>query len=167
MTFQKFKEIALQSGIDEDTDFIPLLSAEDEDNMRNEQIPDILPILPLRNTVLFPGVVIPITVGRDKSIQLIKDYNKGDKTIGVVAQKSDDTEEPSGDDLYKVGTMAHIIKMLRMPDGNTTIIIQGKKRFKIDKYIQVEPYHKAMVSAFDEVRPPKNDKEFQAIISNL
>jgi len=167
MNFGDLNDLDFKRSIDEDSDFIPLLSAEDEDNMRNEKVPEILPILPLRNTVLFPGVVIPITVGRDKSIHLIKDYNKGDKTIGVVAQKSDSTEEPTGDDLYNVGTVAHIIKMLRMPDGNTTIIIQGKKRFKIDKYIQTEPYHKAMVSAFEEVRPPKSDKEFEAIVSNL
>ena len=167
MDFGDFKAIGFKDSIDEDSDFIPLLSAEDEDNMRNEQIPDVLPILPLRNTVLFPGVVIPITVGRDKSIQLIKDYYKGDKTIGVVAQKSDDTEEPSGDDLYKVGTVATIIKMLRMPDGNTTIIIQGKKRFKIVEYTQSEPYHMAKVEAFDEATPPRTDKEFQAIIQNL
>lgn len=167
MNFGDLNDLDFKRSIDEDSDFIPLLSAEDEDNMRNEKIPEILPILPLRNTVLFPGVVIPITVGRDKSIQLIKDYNKSDKTIGVVAQINDSTEEPTGDDLYKVGTVAHIIKMLRMPDGNTTIIIQGKKRFKIEKYIQTEPYHKAIVSAFDEVRPPKGDKEFEAIVSNL
>ena len=164
MDFGDFKAIGFKDSIDEDSDFIPLLSAEDEDNMRNEQIPEILPILPLRNTVLFPGVVIPITVGRDKSIQLIKDYNKGDKTIGVVAQISDDTEEPTGVDLYNIGTVAHIIKMLRMPDGNTTIIIQGKKRFKILEYVQSDPYHKARVEAFDEVHPPKTDKEFLAII---
>nr|MBA3664645.1 endopeptidase La [Bacteroidota bacterium] len=97
----------------------------------------------------------------------IKDYNKGDKTIGVVAQKSDAIEDPTEDDLYKVGTVAFIIKMLRMPDGNTTIIIQGKRRFKIDKFIQTDPYHKARVSAFDENKPPKTDQEFQAIISNL
>src|SRR6218665_2567993 len=108
---------------DDEPELIPLLSAEDEEQLNKESIPQELSILPLRNTVLFPGVVIPITVGRDKSIQLIKDYNKGDKTIGVVAQKSDSTEEPTGDDLYRVGTVAHIIKMLRMPDGNTTIII--------------------------------------------
>ncbi|MCW3078270.1 MAG: lon [Bacteroidetes bacterium] len=167
MTFGDIDELGIKTGMDDDADFIPLLSAEDEDNMQNEKIPDILPILPLRNTVLFPGVVIPITVGRDKSIQLIKDYNKGDKTIGVVAQKSDTIEEPTADDLYKVGTVAFIIKMLRMPDGNTTIIIQGKRRFKIDKFIQTEPYHKARVSAFDEDKPPKTDQEFQAIISNL
>jgi ATP-dependent Lon protease len=167
MNFGDLNEIGLRSVIDDDSDFIPLLSSEDEDNMRNEKIPDILPILPLKNTVLFPGVVIPITVGRDKSIHLIKDYNKGDKTIGVVAQRSDTTEEPTGDDLYTVGTVAQIIKMLRMPDGNTTIIIQGKKRFKIEEYVQTEPYHKARVTAFDETRPPKSDKEFQAIVSNL
>jgi ATP-dependent Lon protease len=167
MNFGDLNDLDFKHSIDEDSDFIPLLSIEDEDNMRNEKVPEILPILPLRNTVLFPGVVIPITVGRDKSIHLIKDYNKGDKTIGVVAQKSDSTEEPVGDDLYSIGTVAHIIKMLRMPDGNTTIIIQGKKRFKIDSYIQTEPYHKAKVSAMDEVVPQKNDKEFQAIISNL
>ncbi|MDP1800316.1 MAG: endopeptidase La [Bacteroidota bacterium] len=167
MNFGDMDEMTFKQGLDEDSDFIPLLSSEDEDTMQNEKIPDILPILPLRNTVLFPGVVIPITVGRDKSIHLIKDYNKGDKTIGVVAQKSDTVEEPTELDLYSVGTVAQIIKMLRMPDGNTTIIIQGKRRFKIDEFIQTDPYHKAKVSPFDEVKPPKTDKEFAAIISNL
>lgn len=167
MNFGELDDLGIKTGIEDDADFIPLLSTEDEDNMQNEKIPEILPILPLRNTVLFPGVVIPITVGRDKSIQLIKDYNKGDKTIGVVAQKSDTIEEPTANDLYKVGTVAYIIKMLRMPDGNTTIIIQGKRRFKIDKFTQTEPYHKAKVSAFDEEKPPTGDQEFQAIISNL
>jgi ATP-dependent Lon protease len=167
MNFGDIDEMTFKQGLDEDSDFIPLLSSEDEDTMQNEKIPEILPILPLRNTVLFPGVVIPITVGRDKSIHLIKDYNKGDKTIGVVAQRSDSVEEPNELDLYNVGTVAQIIKMLRMPDGNTTIIIQGKRRFKIDEFIQTEPYHKAKVSAFDEIKPPKTDKEFNAIISNL
>jgi ATP-dependent Lon protease len=167
MNFKDIDDLSFKQGIDEDSDFIPLLSSEDEDLMQNEKIPEILPILPLRNTVLFPGVVIPITVGRDKSIHLIKDYNKGDKTIGVVAQRSDTTEEPNEEDLYTVGTVAQIIKMLRMPDGNTTIIIQGKRRFKIDEFVQSEPYHKAKVSAFDEIKPPKSDKEFTAIVSNL
>ena len=167
INFGDSDDIGFKSGIEDDADLIPLLSAEDEDNMRNEKIPDILPILPLRNTVLFPGVVIPITVGRDKSIQLIKDYNKIDKTIGVVTQKSDAIEEPTADDLYRLGTVAKILKMLRMPDGNTTIIIQGKKRFVIDEYIQSEPYHKAKVSALEETITEKSDSEFQAIISNL
>src|SRR5579864_8319585 len=135
MSFDPFDIKSALPIINEESEFFPLMSSEDEEEMNNEAMPEVLSILPLRNTVLFPGVVIPITVGRDKSIQLIKDYNKGDKTIGVVAQKSDSTEEPMEDDLYKVGTVAHIIKMLRMPDGNTTIIIQGKKRFKIDEYV--------------------------------
>ncbi len=160
-------EFKIGGVIDDDSDFIPLLSQEDEDNMRNQVIPDILPILPLRNTVLFPGVVIPITVGRDKSIQLIKDANKGDKTIGVVAQTRDSVEDPKWEDLFYTGTVAQIIKTLRMPDGNTTIIIQGKKRFNIDKPLQSNPYHKAKVVPVEEIQPDKNDKEFQAIISNL
>src|SRR3954467_6665727 len=106
MDFGDLNAIGFKDSIDEDSDFIPLLSAEDEDNMRNEKVPEILPKLPLRNTVLFPGVVIPITVGPDKSNKLIKDYNKGDKTIGVVAQLSDDTEEHAAEDLFKVGTVA-------------------------------------------------------------
>lgn len=158
---------ASEPMIDEDTDFIPLLSPEDEDNMHAESIPDILSILPLRNTVLFPGVVIPITVGRDKSINLIKDANKGNKIIGVVTQKNDSIEEPSSEDLYTVGTVAQIIKMLRMPDGNTTVIIQGKKRFKIKEFIQSDPYYKATTERFEETRPEKNDQEFQAIVSSL
>lgn len=153
--------------IDEDTDFIPLLTPEDEDNMHAEKIPDTLSILPLRNTVLFPGVVIPITVGRDKSINLIKDAYKGDRTIGVVTQKNDTIEDPEPEDLYEVGTVAQIIKMLRLPDGNTTVIIQGKKRFRIKEFIQSEPYYKATSEQFEETRPGKNDKEFQAIVSSL
>ncbi|MBX3165567.1 MAG: endopeptidase La [Bacteroidetes bacterium] len=167
MTFEDLSDIELKRSIDEDSELIPLLSLEDEDQIRNEKIPDTLPILPLKNTVLFPGVVIPITVGREKSIQLIRDANKTDKTLGVITQKNDDVEDPTKDDLHSVGTVAFILKTLRMPDGNTTIIIQGKKRFKTEEYIQSEPYHKARVSAFDEVRPPSNDKEFQAIVSNL
>ncbi|MBC7693872.1 MAG: endopeptidase La [Burkholderiales bacterium] len=153
--------------IDEDSDFIPLLSAEDEDNMHAEKIPDLLSILPLRNTVLFPGVVIPITVGRDKSINLIKEAYKGDKTIGVVTQKNDNVEDPLQEDLNVVGTVAQIIKMLRMPDGNTTVIIQGKKRFRVKEFVQSEPYYRAKTERFEETRPERNDEEFQAIVSTL
>lgn len=159
--------MAFEPMMDEDTDFIPLLSAEDEDNMHAEKIPEILSILPLRNTVLFPGVVIPITVGRDKSINLVKDAYKGDKTIGVVAQKNDGVEDPKQEDLHAVGTVAQIIKMLRMPDGNTTVIIQGKKRFRIKEFTQTDPYYKARTERFEETRPEKDDEEFQAIVSSL
>ncbi len=159
--------IANDSMIDEDTEFIPLLSTQDEDHMNAEKVPDELSILPLRNTVLFPGVVIPITVGRDKSIKLVKDAYKGDKIIGVVSQKRDSIEDPKIEDLNRVGTVAQIIKMLRLPDGNTTVILQGKKRFEIKEVKQTEPYLKASISAFSESRPSKEDNEFQALVSSL
>ena len=165
--FKDSEKMPFDPMIDEDSDFIPLLSAEDEDNMHAEKIPELLSILPLRNTVLFPGVVIPITVGRDKSINLIKEAYKGDKTIGVVTQKNDNVEDPSQDDLNVVGTVAQIIKMLRMPDGNTTVIIQGKKRFRIKEFLQADPYYRAKTERFEETRPEKNDEEFQAIVSTL
>ncbi len=160
-------KIAFEHMVEEETDFIPLLSNEDEAVMNSEKFPDVLPILPLRNTVLFPGVVIPITVGRDKSINLIKEANKGDKTIGVIAQKNDTVEDPSTDDLNRIGTIAHIIKVLRMPDGNTTVIIQGKRRFAIDEFLQSEPYFKAKISNIVEDRPKADDKEFDALVSSL
>jgi ATP-dependent Lon protease len=162
-----FTEIQLNNIVDEDSEFIPLLSQEDEEMMNNEKLPETLAILPLRNTVLFPGVVIPITVGRDKSIQLIREAYKGDKTIGVVSQKNDSVEDPKAEDLHEVGTIAHIIKQLRMPDGSTTVIIQGKKRFKIKEFVQAEPYLKATISPFTETKPAKDNKEFSALISSL
>ncbi|MEO8149286.1 MAG: endopeptidase La [Bacteroidia bacterium] len=146
---------------------IPLLTQEDEDQMSDENIPDILPILPLRNTVLFPGVVIPITVGRDKSIKLIRDAYKADKIIGVVAQKDVATEDPGFADLNRVGTVAQVLKMLQMPDGNTTVIIQGKKRFALNDLLQDDPYIKASVQALLDVKPAKNDKEFKATVDSL
>lgn len=159
--------LRLNNMINEDSELIPLLSSEEEEQMNNEQTPETLPILPLRNTVLFPGVVIPITVGRDKSIKLINDAYASDRVIGVVAQKNDKIEDPSPSDLHQIGTIAHIIKLLRMPDGSTTVIIQGKKRFKLHDVIQTEPYIKANVLAFEELRPDKGDKEFEAIVSSL
>ncbi|HEY4800692.1 MAG TPA: LON peptidase substrate-binding domain-containing protein, partial [Bacteroidia bacterium] len=119
------ENLRLSPIIEDDAELIPLLSSEDEEQMNAEKFPEELPILPLRNTVLFPGVVIPITVGRDKSINLIKDAYKGNKTIGVVAQKNDRTEDPNFEELNKIGTVAFLMKMFRMPDGNTTAIIQG------------------------------------------
>ncbi|MFN4234855.1 MAG: endopeptidase La [Bacteroidia bacterium] len=157
----------LSTIINEDSELIPLLSSEEEEQMNSEQTPETLPILPLRNTVLFPGVVIPITVGRDKSIKLINDAYASDRIIGVVAQKNDKVEDPTPADLHEIGTIAQIIKLLRMPDGSTTVIIQGKKRFKLHDVIQTEPYIKANVLSFEELRPPKGDKEFEAIVSSL
>jgi len=162
-----FETIGFSNIVDDDNEFIPLLTSEDEEQMNSEKMPEELCILPLRNTVLFPGVVIPITVGRDKSIKLIKDAYKSDKIIGVVSQKDDKVEDPKFADLNKIGTLAYILKMLRMPDGNTTIIIQGKKRFELNKLTQSEPYIKAIVNSFAETKPVKGDKEFDALVASL
>jgi ATP-dependent Lon protease len=160
-------DLRLSNIIEEDTEFIPLMSSEDEDAINNLAIPDVLPILPLRNTVLYPGVVIPITLSRDKSINLIKEVYKGDKIVGVVAQKNENIEDPTSADLNTVGTMAQIIKMLRLPDGNTTAIIQGKRKFNIKDFIQEEPYFKASVEAVPEIIASPDDNEFQALMSSL
>jgi ATP-dependent Lon protease len=162
-----FDGINMENLNDDETEFIPLMSSEDEEQMNNEILSPILAILPLRNTVLFPGVVIPITVGRDKSIKLIRDAYKGDKTIGVVSQKKDRDEDPQLIDLNNVGTVAFIIKMLRMPDGNTTVILQGKRRFILGEAVQSEPYLKANVTPFVELFPKKGDQEFKAIIGSV
>jgi len=155
------------SVINEDTEFFPLLSSQDEEEMTKADIPEILPILPLRNTVLFPGVVIPITVGRDKSIKLVKEAYKGDRTIGVVSQKDMNIEEPTLDQLHKIGTAASIIKILQMPDGNTTVIIQGKQRFKITEMVAADPYLKAKVERVTEDKPKVSSREFKALISSI
>lgn len=152
---------------EQDHEFIPLISPEDEDQMDKEHTPEMLPILPLRNTVLFPGVVIPITVGRDKSIRLVQEANKGNKTIGVVAQKDADIEEPGFEDLYKFGTQATIMKMLRMPDGSTTVVIQGKKRFEIKGLVTTDPYFKAQVLEYPEINKNEQSKEQLALFESL
>ncbi|MDA0882029.1 MAG: endopeptidase La [Bacteroidetes bacterium] len=150
-----------------DNDYIPLISSEDEEAMNKEKAPENLPILPLRNTVLFPGVVIPITVGRDKSIRLINEAQKSDKIIGVVSQMDANIEEPNADDLNKVGTVASIIKMLKMPDGNTTVIIQGKKRFEWTEITQTEPFMRAQIAEFDEARSGATKDENLALQESL
>jgi ATP-dependent Lon protease len=161
------QSLYLTDIINGDTEFIPLLSQEEEDFMNAEEIPETLPILPLRNTVLFPGVVFPITVGRDKSIQLIRESYNGNKTIGVLAQKDADTEDPKASDLYTIGTVANIMKILQMPDGSTMVIIQGKKRFKMVEMIEEAPYFKARVANFETNKRALQDKKFLALISSL
>ncbi len=161
-------DLHLSNVMEDETEFIPLLSAEDEEIINAEEVPPVLPILPLRNTVLFPGVVIPITVGRDKSIRLIKEFYKGERIIGVVSQKDGDIEDPGYDDLNKIGTVAYIIKILQLPDGNTTAIIQGKKRFELGTLLQSEPYFKAEVHSIDQkVFVTKKDKNFEALIASI
>lgn len=166
LKFTNFDNLSLQ-GIDSEAELIPLLTAEDEEEMNKEELPETLPVLPLRNTVLFPGVVIPITAGRDSSINLIKDANNGTKTIGVVAQKDERTENPSVADINTLGTVARILRVLQMPDGNTTVIIQGKKRFEIAEMVTEEPYMTATIREAQETRPKINDKEFSAIIDSI
>jgi len=162
------KILTFSDLLDSETEFIPLLSSEDEEQMNAEDVPEILPILPLRNTVLFPGVVIPITVGRDKSIALIREYYKTTRIIGVVAQKDASIEDPEFEDLNEVGTVAQIIKILQMPDGSTTAIIQGKRRFRVTELIQSEPFIKARVEAYGKAEMlVQEDKEFSALISSL
>ena len=153
---------------DEDTDdLIQLVTDEDPDD-EHEVLPDKLPILPIRNTVLFPGVVIPITVGRKKSSKLVKHaYRKGNRVVGVVAQKDNFAEEPDPGDIYQVGTVAKIIKMLVLPDGNTTIIIQGKKRFEITSFLQEDPYLVATVQHIEEKFPPKSDQKAVAVLQSI
>ena len=153
--------------IDENAEFIPLLTTEDEEEIERERVPHVLPILPLRNTVLFPGVVVPISAGRDASIRLINEANETTKTIGVVAQTDENTEIPEGKDVYRLGTVARILRVLKMPDGNVTIIIQGKKRFQIEGIIEEKPYIKAAITEVSDIKPDTNDKEFEATIDAI
>ncbi|MFT5844637.1 MAG: ATP-dependent Lon protease [Saprospiraceae bacterium] len=158
-------EIRLSDG--NEPEFIPIFSLEDEEKMDKEATPKSLPILPLRNTVLFPGVVIPITVGRDSSVQLIKDANKGDKIIGVVSQKDENVENPTFSDLNTTGTVAQIMKMLKMPDGNTTVILQGKKRLQLKELIQEEPYLRAEIVEFPDIKSTTSKNKIKALKASL
>lgn len=156
-----------QQEFDSEAELIPLLTPEDEEEMNKEQLPESLPILPLRNMVLFPGVVIPITAGRDKSIKLIDDANADGKIIGVVAQKNEDIEDPTKEDINSIGTVARILRVLKMPDGTTTVILQGKKRFEIESITSEEPYLSAIIKDFSEDRPESDDSEFVAILDSI
>ncbi len=161
-----FDNLSVQE-FDSDAELIPLMTPEDEEEMNREALPESLPILPLRNTVLFPGVVIPISAGRDKSIKLINDANAGNRIIGVVAQKNEDVEDPTKNDVYRVGTVAQILRVLKMPDGNVTVILQGKKRFEIDAVTSESPYMRAQIKEVDERRPGTHDTEFFAIVESI
>jgi len=153
---------------EDDSEFIPIMSfKEEEDPSLDEAYQKPVPILPLRNTVLFPGVVIPITVGRDKSIRLIREANNKTKTIGVMSQRDISVEDPGPEDLHRIGTLARILKMLRMPDGNTTVIIQGRQRFELQEVVQREPYLKAHLAPNPDLLPDPKNKEFNALISTI
>lgn len=154
-------------GEDENGEFIQMIAPEEEDESKAADLPEVLPILTVRNTVLFPGVLIPITVGRQKSIKLVKQAYKGDKIIGVLAQQNPEIEDPRANDLYKIGTVAKIVKMLVLPDGNTTIIVQGKQRFEVEEFVDEQPYFKAKVNYLTENFPTKQNKEVKALIQSI
>src|SRR3954465_4295545 len=152
---------------EDEMDFIPIipLNESEGDNGQDIEVPKELPLLPLRNTVLFPGVVLPITVGRDKSIKAVNDAYKADKLIGVVAQKDSNIEDPTVSDLEDIGTVARIVKLIKMPDGGTTIIIQGKKRFKMLALVEEEPYFKAKISVLPDDK--LQDEDFDAYTASI
>ncbi|MBN2636723.1 MAG: endopeptidase La [Prolixibacteraceae bacterium] len=154
------------SSMGNDNDFLPIIADGDDRDLKNTEVPDILPILPLRNTVLFPGVVIPISVGRERSLELIRDVNKGSKLLGAIAQKDYTIDLPEEKDLYSIGTVAEILKILEMPDGSTSVIIQGKRRYQIREFITDKPYFKARVEPLNDTKP-LNDNEFSAIVGSL
>ena len=153
---------------EDEMDFLPIipLNESDQEDLNGIEVPAEIPLLPLRNTVLFPGVVLPITVGRDKSIKAVNDAYKGDKLIGVIAQKDSNIEDPSVNDLEKIGTVAKIVKLIKMPDGGTTIIIQGKNRFLVESIFSEDPYFKAKIKKLDEEESPK-DEDFNAYVANI
>ena len=159
--------LSLQENIGEDAEFIPLLSPEEEDHLLNTETPEELAILPLRNTVLFPGVVIPIAAGRDKSLKLLRDAYRKKEIIGVTTQIDASVDEPEADEINRVGTAAKIHKMIKMPDGNTTVILQGLRRFAITEFLTSEPYFKAKITLLQDVRPLAKDKEYNAIIDSI
>jgi len=162
-----FKTLAIQLVQEESDDLIQMINPEQESDLKPEDLPDELSILPIKNTVLFPGVVIPITVGRQKSIKLVKKAYQGNRIIGVIAQKNSQAEEPAVEELYRTGTVARIIKMLVLPDGNTTIIIQGKNRFGIKEFVQEDPYLTARINLLTEPVLNINGKEAKALVQSL
>ena len=164
---KKFRGLVLAEPVENDSEFISIISDEEEEDMKKTELPDVLPILPLKNTVLFPGVIIPITVGREKSLKLIREVNKKNKLLGAVAQKDDKVDDPGYKDLNTIGTLAQIVKVLEMPDGSTSVIIQGKKRFEMADLVSEEPYLRAKVKPLEDVKPVKDSKEFDAIIGSL
>tara|TARA_B100001287_G_scaffold262745_1_gene252974 strand:- start:14155 stop:16566 length:2412 start_codon:yes stop_codon:yes gene_type:complete len=155
------------SSLESDAEFIPLTTAEEEETVNNQEFPENLPILPLRNNVLFPGVVIPITVGRDKSIKLIQEANKGNKIIGVVSQKVQEEESPEFKDLHMIGTVAQIVRLLKMPDGSSTVIIQGKRRFRMIEMTQTDPFMRASVEILKEEKFDIANKELNMMFKNI
>lgn len=163
---ERFNTAFFRDIINQDADFIPILADGDDETLHNLDVPEILPILPLRNTVLFPGVVIPITVGREKSLRLIREVSSGNKLLGTIAQTNFKLDDPGIGELYQIGTMAEVLKLLEMPDGSTTVIIQGRRRFRIREFISEDPYFRATVESINDI-VPVNNNEFTAVVGSL
>jgi ATP-dependent Lon protease len=162
-----FENWLMSQQSDDEPDFVPLFSLEEEEEARQGEVfPDVLPILPLKNTVLFPGIVTPITVGRDKSIRAVQKAYEDNRYIGVLSQKDVKIESPADQDLYRVGTVARILKLLKMPDGSTTAILQGRKRFRLDAMISDDPHMLGQITTL-EYEQPKNKLEFKALLSSV
>ncbi|WP_185873603.1 endopeptidase La [Blattabacterium cuenoti] len=161
------KNIFTESGFESEAEFIPLMSQDEEDQLLKDDIPEQLCILTVRNMVLYSGIVFPIIAGKSGSIQLLQDAYGLDKTVGVLTQKNSVIENISEKDLYSIGTVAKILKLLKMPDGNTTVILQGKRRFKVNRFIQKDPYFKAEILALEENKPSCKDKEYMALVESI
>jgi len=161
------REILLPDMIDGDGDIVPIIADGDDGELEDFDVPETIPVLSLRNTVLFPGVVLPISIGRPKSIQLIKDAYRNDRIVGTVAQKDPDIENPEFHELHQVGTIGQIVKLLEMPDGSTTAIIQGRKRMVLSELVSDEPYFMAKVKTLPETKPEAFSKDFDAIVGSL
>ena len=161
-----FDDNFLSSMMEEDVEFLPLLSLEEDDDQIKIEYPETIAVMPLRNTVLFPGVVLPITVGREKSIKAIQVAFKGNKLIGVVAQRDGNIEDPDTSQLYTTGVIAKVIKQIKMPDGSTTVIIQGKKRFAVNKFTAQDPFLQASITLLED-NTKGDKKEFNAIVSAI
>ncbi|MCT4645428.1 MAG: endopeptidase La [Carboxylicivirga sp.] len=160
-------KVLMSDVFESDAEFIPIVSDEDEQNVSSFEVPDILPILPLRNTVLFPGVIIPISIGREKSLKLIREIQKSKGVFGAISQKDVKVDNPQKEDMFEIGTVAKVIKVLEMPDNSTSVIIQGKKRFQLEEMITDEPYHMAKVKGLEEEKDEKQRDEFEAVVSSI
>ena len=164
---RQVKEFMLPDMINGDGEIIPIITDGDDADLDDIKVPESIPVLSLRNTVLFPGVVLPISIARPKSIQLIKDVYRADKIVGTVAQKDPEIEDPDFADLHKTGTIGHIVKLLEMPDGSTTAIIQGRKRMILEELVSDEPYFTARITTIPEIKPDTSSKDYETIVGSL
>lgn len=161
------QNILITSATEDNNEFIPFIANDSEMQIDSSEIPNPLPILALRNAVLFPGVVIPISVGREKSLKLVREQYSKDKIIGAISQIDSKIEEPNQEDLYKIGTIGQILKILEMPDGSTTVILQGIKRFELNQIVETEPYFKGQITELEDVAPSSPHHDYDAIVSSV